>query len=357
MTLTLAVKPYRRRFRAPLQTAHGVWSWRQGALVQVTDGLGRVAYGEIAPIPWFGSETLEDALDFCRALAGQIDATIAIPETLPATQFGLGSALAAWSDPPGDRQHHCRQHDRQIARDFAPLGDWPTGLAGNVGDCAAMVCGLLPAGAAMLDHWSSLIAQGHQTLKWKIGVFGLDQELAWLQQVISTLPPDGRLRLDANGGLTRSQAEQWLESCDRLNANPQCCTIEHVEQPLPPDQWPDLVYLSQRYNTAIALDESVATLPQLRTCHRQGWPGVYVVKPAIAGAPQPLQDFCRQCSPQQLVFSSVFETRIGRQAALALAAACYQEQTSIPALGFGTQGQFGDDWDIWPPSQIWEQLI
>ncbi len=342
MTIKVTVRPYRRRFHQPLQTAHGVWTERAGALLQLRDDRGRVVYGEIAPIPWFGSETLEAALEFCQALAGTLAADEGIPARLPATQFAIGSALRQLDPSPRPPRGGGSRHTHSC---FEPESLEPD-----------VICGLLPAGEAMLGGWPPRVALGHRTLKWKIGVFPVAHELAWLDQLVNDLPSHCRLRLDANGGLTASEAAHWLEHCDRVNANPQCCTIEHLEQPLPPDQWPDLVRLNQRHNTAIALDESVATLPQLRACHRQGWTGVYVVKPAIAGSPQQLQDFCRQCSPPQLVFSSVFETRVGRQAALAVAAACYQGRSPIPALGFGTQGQFDDDWDIWPPSHIWNQL-
>ncbi|PSR16406.1 hypothetical protein C8255_17945, partial [filamentous cyanobacterium CCP3] len=68
MGLELAVRQYRRRFLKPLHTAHGLWIWREGLLVRLQDSLDRVGYGEIAPIPWFGSETLEEALHLAIAL-------------------------------------------------------------------------------------------------------------------------------------------------------------------------------------------------------------------------------------------------------------------------------------------------
>ncbi|MBE9111083.1 o-succinylbenzoate synthase [Nodosilinea sp. LEGE 07298] len=332
MGIELAVRPYQRRFVTPLHTAHGLWTWREGLLVRLRDNSGRVGYGEIAPIPWFGSETLEDALTFCNAQGGEWRAET-IPDRLSATQFGLGCALAELAE------EGCSvEQELAIPADSFANGD---------------LCGLLPAGETALDLASQRLAQGHRTLKWKIGVHPIGGEIRWLKQLVETLPSNIRLRLDANGGLSIDQAEQWLAACDRINATPQSAAIEHLEQPLPPDQIEAMKALGRRYRTAIALDESVATLAQLEACWAEGWRGVFVVKPAIAGSPQRLQAFCHTHCPQ-LVFSSAFETVVGRQAALAVASHC--SSAPAPALGFGTQGYFVDDWDTFTPAELWDQL-
>jgi O-succinylbenzoate synthase len=167
------------------------------------------------------------------------------------------------------------------------------------------------------------------------------------------------LRLDANGGLTLAEATQVLEGCD------QCHQVEYLEQPLPPDQFTAMQQLAQQFRTPLALDESVATIAQLEEHQRLGWDGLWVVKPAIAGWPDRLRQFWRRQNPQRrqnlnLIFSSVFETPIGRQAALALAQEYAQEYAqAVPhprALGFGTLGWFEDDWDTLTPDQLWERL-
>ncbi|MGB6017035.1 MAG: o-succinylbenzoate synthase, partial [Nodosilinea sp.] len=296
-----------------------------GLLIRLRDSSGRVGYGQIAPIPWFGSETLEDALTFCHAQDKEWRAET-VPDALPATQFGLGCALAAL------------------------VGESPdAGCEPAIAD----ICGLLPAGEAALDLASQRLAQGHRTLKWKIGVHTVDDEIHWLERLMEKLPNHTQLRLDANGGLSIDQAEQWLAVCDRINTDTHMAAIEHLEQPLPPDQIAAMKALGRRYRTAIALDESVATLNQLEDCWAEGWRGVVVIKPAIAGSPQRLQVFCQTHRPQ-LVFSSAFETIVGRQAALAVASRC--SSAPVAALGFGTQGWFADDWDTLTPAELWDRL-
>ncbi|HEY9860463.1 MAG TPA: hypothetical protein V6D16_13210, partial [Candidatus Obscuribacterales bacterium] len=93
----LEFRPYRRSFRQPLRTSHGLWSLREGIVLRLSDAMGKVGFGEIAPIAWFGSETLAEALAFCQQFSRQITAEqiATIPATLPACQFGFESAWNA----------------------------------------------------------------------------------------------------------------------------------------------------------------------------------------------------------------------------------------------------------------------
>ena len=75
------VKPYRRSFCRPLITSRGTWAQREGFLLRMDteDGIG---YGEVAPIPSFGSETIDAAEDFLRTIT--IDGEEVPPANLPA---------------------------------------------------------------------------------------------------------------------------------------------------------------------------------------------------------------------------------------------------------------------------------
>jgi O-succinylbenzoate synthase len=313
-------RPYCRPFYQPLHTNHGLWKERQGILLRLRNQAGTLQYGEIAPLPWFGTETLAQAVEFCQQLPPKLTlAEIAqIPDRLPSCQFGFESAWSQSSD--------------QGAGDELPI---------SLDHASA----LLPTGAQALETWRSLWQQGYRTFKWKIGVAEISTELGWLQQLVDALPATARLRLDANGGLTQRAAAQWLQHCDRIPM------IEYLEQPLAPTQFAQMLELSQTFRTAIALDESVTTLPKLQSCYAQGWRGVYVIKPAIAGFPSRLHRFC-QTHPIDAVFSSVFETAIARQAGLALAAKLANPHR---ALGYGTKHWFADG-DRQISEELWQNL-
>jgi o-succinylbenzoate synthase len=288
-------RAYRRPFLQPLQTSHGVWRVREGIILRLN--AEKVSFGEIAPLEWFGSESFDQALDFCHQLSGEVDAEtiLNIPDRLPACQFGFESMMG-------------NQSVSSI-------------------ECS-MITALLPTGEKALETWQNLWQQGHRTFKWKIGVAPIQDELRIFNQLIKNLPSEALLRLDANGGLSYLNAEKWLQTCDSHN-------IEFLEQPLSIHEFDAMLELSQKYETPVAIDESIATLDQLEDCYQKGWRGIFVIKPAIAGSPSRLGRFCQEHSIDA-VFSSVFETAIGRQAGLNLAA----ELSSDRAFGYGTTHWF-----------------
>jgi len=320
-------RPYQRRFVRTLTTNHGTWDIREGIILRLTDESGRVGWGEIAPISWFGSETLEQALDFCRQLPREITDGIifSIPDELPACQFGFESACGS---------------------EFFSMPNAPCPMPH-----AQSFSALLPAGEAALNQWETLWQQGYHTFKWKIGVYAIADELEIFESLIHTLADFSKLRLDANGGLTYEEANLWLRTCDNFKANAELAVeIEFIEQPLPVEQFQQMLELSLSYQTAIALDESVATLKQLAACHQQGWRGIFVIKPGIIGSPSRLRKFCYQ-HKIDTVFSSVFETAIGRLAALQLAAELSQNNR---AVGFGIDHFFEQE-QTWLQS-LWNDL-
>jgi O-succinylbenzoate synthase len=306
-------RPYRRSFKPPLQTSHGSWDVRDGIILSLTAETG-TSSGEIAPISWFGSETLEQALDFCRQLPNAItDETIfSIPGDLPACQFGFESA---WEGVVRGQETEDSQ--------YLPSIDSLT------------YSGLLPAGKAALQAWQTLWNQGYRTFKWKIGVYPMPDEIEIFHALTQTLPASAKLRLDANGGLSYEDANYWLSTCDRRLP----VEIEFIEQPLPVKQFEGMQELSYCYATPIALDESVATLQQLEACYQQGWRGIFVIKAAIAGSPKRLRQFCHE-HKIDAVFSSVFETTVGRKAALKLAAELSPQNR---AVGFGINHWLDED--------------
>ncbi|MFN6463099.1 MAG: o-succinylbenzoate synthase [Nostoc sp. DedVER02] len=327
MTYRFEFRPYRRRFLRSLTTNHGKWDIREGIILRLTHESGKVGWGEIAPISWFGSETLEQALDFCRQLPERITKEIifSIPDELPACQFGFESA---WES------------------EFLSIPNAPCPMPH-----AQSFSALLPGGEAALNQWETLWQQGYRTFKWKIGVNAIADELDIFESLVHTLPVSTKLRLDANGGLSYKEANLWLGTCDNLKANGKIpIEIEFIEQPLPVEQFQQMLELSTSYKTAIALDESVATLGQLAACYQQGWRGVFVIKPGIVGSPSRLRKFCHQ-HQIDTVFSSVFETAIARLAALQLAAELSQNNR---AVGFGIDHFFEQE-ETWFQS-LWNDL-
>jgi o-succinylbenzoate synthase len=334
----LDFRPYRRPFARTLVTAHGAWSDREGILLR-WQAPHAALYSEITPLPWFGSESLEAAIATCQGLSAQLNGKADrldakadwldwIPQDQPATRFG-----------------------------FESLAPEPISLPSPVA-----LSGLLGSGRQALEQWQPLWDQGLRTFKWKIGAGDLAEELALLRSLHAQLPTLAHLRLDANGGLDLAQAQTWLKACDELESDhlesdglksdhlkSDHLKIEFLEQPLAPGLLDAMLSLAQRFRTPLALDESVANLDHLRACYAQGWRGIFVIKPAIAGSSGQLRDFC-QTHQLDTMFSSVFETRIGQTWGLQLA-----QSLSRRAVGYGLDHWFeagdplsGDDFEtIW----------
>ena len=280
---------YQNRFKQPLQTSHGVWKIREGIIIQLTDKKGKNALGEIAPLPWFGSETLPEAKEFCQRVGKTIteEFIFDIPDNFPTCQFAFESAFNSL---------------KMDSENITPSLNYSY---------------LLPAGIKAIATAENILCSWQKntpvTFKWKIAVKDIEEEIAILKQLVAILPPEAKLRLDANGGLNLPQAKKLLKTTENILA------IEYIEQPLSPDKFDTILSLSKEYSTPMALDESVASLSRLQQFYQKGWQGIYIIKAAIMGYPSCLSQFCfeRQIDA---VFSSVFETKVGRQAVLNLAA-------------------------------------
>ena len=334
MDYTFHFKRYRLPLRAPLRTAHGPWLEREGLIVRLEDESGRVGFGEIAPLPWFGTETLAGAEEICRKFGVKVagDVLDAVPENLGCVRFALGQALSEIPSgegcPPGRgvSQAGATSTPPVASRHPSPEGIKVTRLP---------VAALLPAGRDALKALPAKLGAGFLAFKWKVGVGAVDDELGWLDDLLALLPAHTRLRLDANGGWNRREAGRWLGRCaDR--------PVEFVEQPVAPAEEDTLLGLARDYPVTIALDESVVRLAEARRWQGRGWPGVFVIKPALAGPLDELVKWVAATKPD-VVLSSAIETALGRAAILR---AALSQSLTKRALGFGPGGVFGDRrWD------------
>ena len=313
MAHRLEFRRYSLPFRGAVRTAHGPWPCREGILLRVEDEAGRAGYGEAAPIPRFGTETIAEDEAVLAGFGGAVDCGTLdrIEERLGCLRFAMGCALGmeVGARPVVDR---------------------------------LPVAALLPAGKAACTAADKALETGHVAFKWKVGVFDDADERVILDDLLARLPGHARLRLDANGAWTARRAMKWLACCAERPVEfvEQPCLAEAAEGATGQRRVEDaLLGLSAEYPTPIALDESVTGLPSLRAWLSRGWRGVLVVKPALAGDPTSLLALLQK-SQADVVFSSAFETAVGRQAALRIAFAYKGPQPR--ALGFGVGPLFAD---------------
>jgi O-succinylbenzoate synthase len=332
MRLRLDVRRYALPFRAPVRTAHGLWPVREGLLVRLERPDGSAGYGEAAPLPGFGAESVDADEAAARALGELVDLgeegamrVEKVAADLPCLANALAEARAGAGG--GSAQN--------AQRNSVPLHP-------SLG-----VAGLLPAGRAALAAAPDRIELGFRNFKWKVGVGDLAEELGLLDDLCALLPATARIRLDANGGWEPRQAERWLVRCAER-------PVEFVEQPIARDArgaQDRLLGLAHDYPVPLALDESIAGDADLDRWLAAGWPGVWVIKPSLLA--DPAAALVRLASARaDVVFSSALETGIGARAALRHAFAW--EGAGPPggsrALGFGVWPLFADAQFDGPPS-------
>lgn len=301
MDCNISFRRYQRSFVKPLRTAHGKWSVREGFIVRFERG-STFFYGEIAPIPEFGTETIEAAETFLQSLVRDVEflENTAELDGLPCCAFGISSAC---SDKPLTQK-----------RDYA-------------------VAALLPAGRSAVNIAKAKSEQGYKTFKWKVGVEPIAEEQAIFLELLKQLPSGTRLRLDANGGLSVESLESWLALLQEHRQQ-----IEYLEQPLAVGQESLMADYADSFHVPIALDESLNSTEGKRWLVAGAWQGPLVVKPALMGDRDRLIERLRPVAGK-VVLSSVFETAIGLENALHIAD---QLPELKRAIGFGTLDAFAD---------------
>lgn len=274
-------------------------------MVRLEDSDGRTGYGEVAPIPWFGTETLISARFQLGLLGTEVheETLRQIPTSHPCCQAALGAAMEGLLGTP-----------------------YPSGRR-------LPVSALLPTGDEAVPALEERLSEGFVTAKIKIGVQDRDGEMSLVERLCGLLPDGGRLRLDANGALDTTAASTWLEFAADL-------PIEYLEQPFPPSDPDGLLGLAADFPTPIALDESVVGVDDLKRWRDRGWPGLFVIKPSLAGPPDALRE--EMGEDDVFVFSTAMETPIGHHGALRSAFL----NPSRRALGFGIGAFFADTHDM-----------
>ena len=264
------VKPLRRNFREPFATATGTWRTRESIVVRVKYLDGHIGFGEVAPTLGFRGETISDAQRFLSIWEPQME----IPDYLPLCRAALGCA------------------DSSLWRTQTAFPKIKT--------------------AALLRSSEETNLPLNNVLKAKIGVGELGSEIATIENLLTRLPAGSRLRLDANGSLSRTEAKAWLDTFEG------CSQIEFLEQPLAATDRNGLMGLAESNSLALALDESLLDIQIAEEFLADGWPGYFVFKPTLSRDWREMEIFLRN-EPTRCVVSSVFESPFGFEAVLRVA--------------------------------------
>lgn len=283
----------------PLATAGGTIDRREGFLVRLGDR--SAGLGEATPLPGWTEPladcraTLESTLAAVDGLADPAD----LPDlsATPAARHGLELALL----------------DRAAKAAGVPLYRH---LGGDRRVSAVPVNAML--GDADVDRTANAardaVEQGFMTLKVKVGVRPIDEDVERVMAVREAVGAGVDIRVDANGSWTPTQAETAIEKFAWLG-------VTVAEQPLDADALDAHAALRNR-GIAIALDESLrehGVAPVLEADAAD----LLVLKPMVLGGVGQCVELAERARERDIdvIVSTTIDAAVARSGAVHLAAA------------------------------------
>ncbi|MEN8178215.1 MAG: o-succinylbenzoate synthase [Pseudomonadota bacterium] len=317
--------PYSLPLRQVWRTNRDSVQQRQGWIIELATDSGLKGHGDCAPLPAAGTETAP-AAETC--LTSQLpllqnqsptDALQRLPSSLqnPAARHALETALL---DLVSQSEH------LSLRQWLSPTAVDEIAVNGSGGALDEQV----------FTRADDLLSLDFQSIKLKVGLYAVDQEIHQLKQLSAQLPAAIRLRLDANGAWSMTQAREFLRNLSGL-------PIESLEEPLKEPRLDNLRELQNMTEVSLALDESLSRLA-LEELLEQPPVRRLIIKPCVLGGLLPakrLADLARQADLETVV-TSTLESAVGIQAAAQLAMAINPLDQPL-AHGLATSAWFAND--------------
>ncbi len=283
MQINLVFKPFSFKLLRPIQTSKGILKKKKGWLLRLQNNSGKLGWGEISPLSELEFRKCEKILGHFENYYSRksLEDNLSLKLWPGSLRFGIGAALAEMDDLISENSFQ----------------EWLKVSSSAI---------LLPNDESLLLQTIDSNLKDHQkfkqnlTFKWKVTTKSNKKELALLKRILSKLPPNAKLRIDANGGWSRNQANEWANHLHGENR------LEWLEQPLEVHDLNGLHKLAKKI--PVALDESLLHDSSLR----KTWGGWQIRRPLIEGDPrQLLKELAKNNSFKAI--STSFETGIGRR--------------------------------------------
>lgn len=280
----------------PLMTAHGTIAERSTLLLGI-DADGETGWTEYAPLPGFGMNMNLDAVE--SELRRALDETALDGTATEVTDLAARLVDAARNDLTA------RLNGVALA-DHLAGSDAVRRVAVNATVSAAEPHEVAIAVRAAVDS-------GHTAIKLKVAAWPLNQDIMRIVEAWRACG-SAELRLDANQGWTRGQADEVL----RVAADH---GIALCEEPTP--SLTDWAHLST-HGVTLAADESVGSADDVEALLATVGVGAVVLKPAVLGGPVATHRLATaaRAAGKRVIVTSFFDGPIGLAAAAHVAAAC-----------------------------------
>lgn len=313
------VAPFSHRLVRPFVTAKGTTTHRDGWIVQCTlDGwIGR---GEAAPLPGFCDDEPQQIrrdIERLRAIADrppelpELDSWVRAHASTAVVRHALGSAVV---DALAQAKH------KPIARLLNPRARPDVPLNHLYVDDATLL------------HATML---GCQTVKLKVGVRPLADDVERVRRVRGIIGPGVDIRLDANGAWSEPEAEAAIDAFAPWG-------VRTIEDPVHPRQFASMARLRGR-GVDIAADEAVTSVAVLKGLLAANAVDAIVIKPMRIGTPMAALRIIELADQYRLgtIVTTTIDGAIGRMMALHIAAAA--PTTRLRACGLNTAGWLAED--------------
>ena len=292
---------------------------RSGLIVKISDGPDSTGCGDIAPLPGFSAESLDEATAAItewtrRATARGPTESIEgarCDDLPPSVRFGVETATWQFLSPLE------RSPDRSGMRRRVPLNALLSGDFEAVGRGAHALCGA-----------------GYRAVKLKVGAQDVEDDIDCARLVRRILGHDIALRLDANRAWDYATACRFVQGIGDLD-------VEYLEEPLASAG--RLWELAVETSVPLALDETVVervgdpAFPADST-----WAGAVVLKPTLLGGTHVAAACAASAFKAGLkpIISACFESGVGLIALARLAALATRYDLPV---GLGTYDWLADD--------------
>ena len=287
---------YQQPFLSQLNFNGQTLSFREGLILQLQDNHQQFSYGEIAPLPGFSKESLQQAkTQIINLLDNGLKKKKEDNTLYPSVNFALDTALQN-----------------------IPL----TQLANNL-DTIPLLQG---DNNAVINHYINL---NHPSIvKLKVARQDVLKDVLLFNQ-LSQLNPTLKIRCDANQAWSTTQADYFFENIDKQQ-------LDYIEEPTASHKLN--LKLASQHQITLALDETLQNIDfnyQHTNCIK-----ALVLKPSLIGSLERLQLFIDLAVRHKLLvhISSSFESIIGLQQLTALANT-YRKKCTI-SLGIDTLKYF-----------------
>jgi o-succinylbenzoate synthase len=297
-------------YEAPMDPPWPAVEPRRGVILTLDEEGGASGWGESAPLPGFGLETLASSIAALRL----------------SSKYLLGLPRERYGDAVADLHRlapvvasPCARHAIDLALHGLMARHANQPIARLLGDVQAV--DEVPVNAALprlprkdlVDAARASVADGYRTLKLKVGGIPIDQDVARVRAVRDAVGRDIRLRIDANRAWSEADAIHALRALEDID-------IEYCEEPVPDPE--TMARVKKAVSVPIAADESVVDLASAQRIVESGATDVLVLKPMALGGLHPARAIAGMARVHgvDVVVTGMLETAIGRRGALHLAA-------------------------------------